>query len=145
MKPVLYLSHFFKQNRQEYYDRLQSVRDNGTWEDWLIFFLQGIVEVSRQATETARKILTLREEHRHTITENMGRAAGNGHRVLDYLFQHPIVSVSDVRKLIGVSNPAANNLVARLAEIEIIREYTGYARNRKFINQSYFNLFHESD
>ena len=144
MKPILYLSHFFKQNRQQYYERLQSVRDTGDWEQWLIFFLRGVVEVSWQATETARRILSLREDHRHTITEHLGRAAGNGHRVLDHLYQHPIVSVSDVRKLIEVSNPAANNLVARLVDTDVLREYTGYSRNRKFIYQSYIDLFHES-
>ena len=54
-KPVLYLSYFFKRHRQEYYDRLQAVRDNGAWEEWIEFFLRGIVEVSGQATETARR------------------------------------------------------------------------------------------
>ncbi|MCB1258773.1 MAG: Fic family protein, partial [Microthrixaceae bacterium] len=64
LKPVLYLSHYFKQHCQEYYEQLQSVRDKGTWEEWLTFFLAGVVEVSKQATETARRILTLRETHR---------------------------------------------------------------------------------
>ena len=50
-KPVLYLSYFFKQNRQQYYEELQSIRDAGTWEQWLMFFLHGIVVVSK-ATDT---------------------------------------------------------------------------------------------
>lgn len=143
LKPVLYLSHFFKRHRQEYYEQLQSVRDAGRWESWLKFFLRGIVEVSGQATETARRILALRETHRHAITENLGRAAGNGYRVLEHLYEHPIVSVNAVRSLIGTTYPAANNLVARMVDIGILRELTGQARNRRFIYESYTELFHE--
>ena len=143
-KPVLYLSHFFKQHRQQYYEELQSVRDGGTWERWLTFFLRGIVEVSGQATDTARRILALREEHRHMITENFGRAAGNGHRTLEYLYEHPIVSVGDVQGLIGTTYPAANNLVARMVDSRILHEFTGRARNRGFMYQSYIELFHET-
>jgi Fic family protein len=143
-KPVLYLSHYFKQHREDYYGQLQSVRDRGTWEQWLAFFLRGIIEVSEQATDTARRILTLREEHRRKITEALGRAAGNGHRVLDHLYDHPIVSVGDVQELTGTTFPAANDLVKRMVEkAGILREFTGQARNRKFIYQSYIQLFHE--
>lgn len=143
MKPVLYLSYYFKRYRQEYYDRLQAVREAGAWEEWLMFFLRGVEEVSQQATETARRILSLREEHRGIITDKLGRAAGNGHRVLDHLYKHPIVSVNDVRDLIGTTFPAANDLVARLVNNGILQEITGQARNRRFIYQSYISLFHE--
>ncbi|MEO5988357.1 MAG: Fic family protein, partial [Candidatus Eisenbacteria bacterium] len=95
-KPVLYLSHYFKQNRQEYYERLQAVRDRGEWEEWISFFLRGVVQVAAEAAETARRILHLREHHRATITAQLGRAAGNGHKVLESLFDRPIVSVKDV-------------------------------------------------
>lgn len=145
LKPVLYLSWFFKRYRHQYYEELQSVRKTGTWEQWIGFFLRGIVDVSRQATETARRILTMREEHRHAITENFGRAAGNGHRVLEYLYECPIVSVSNVQNLIGTTYAAANNLVARMVNHGILQEYTKQARNRRFMYQSYINLFHDTE
>ena len=88
-KPVLYLSHYFKRFRQDYYDHLQAIRDDGDWEGWLNFFLKGITDVSSQATDTARRILSLREAHRLQITEQLGRAAGNGHRVLESLGNVP--------------------------------------------------------
>lgn len=143
LKPVLYLSHYFKKHRQEYYDQLQSVRDRGTWEDWLKFFLYGVVEVSKQATEMARRILTLRESHRLIITEQFGRAAGNGHRVLEHLYEHPIVSVNEVQELIGTTYQAANELVSKFVANKILEEITGQARNRKFKYQSYINLFRD--
>lgn len=140
-KPVLYLSHYFKRHRQAYYDWLQAVRDRGDWEGWLCFFLRGIAEVSAEATETARRILALREEHRTAITDHLGRAAGNGQRVLESLFDHPIVSVKSVQKEIGTSFAAANNLIARLTELGILVEITGQARNRRFRYEPYVRLF----
>ncbi len=98
-KPVLYLSHYFKRHRQAYYELLQATRDKGAWEEWLQFFLGGVAEVSVQATETSRRILTLRETHRNLITEHLGYSAGNGHRVLEQLYERPIVSVNEVRAL----------------------------------------------
>ncbi|MBM4226825.1 MAG: Fic family protein [Gammaproteobacteria bacterium] len=140
-KPVLYLSHFFKQHRQAYYEHLQAVRDNGAWETWLAFFLRGVIEVAGEAAETARRILHLREQHRAAITEQLGRAAGNGHKVLESLFDRPIVSVHDVQKLIGTTYAAANSLVSKLVRLNVLNEMTGYARNRRFSYAPYIALF----
>jgi Fic family protein len=140
-KPVLYLSHYFKRYRQTYYDRLQAVRDQGAYEDWLEFFLTGVLEVSLEASTTARRVLALREQHRDLIASRLGRAAGNGHRTLEHLFAHPIVSVNAVRALIGTTYPAANQLVERLTEIGILLEVTGQARNRRFRYDPYVRLF----
>lgn len=145
VKPVLYLSHYFKRHRQTYYERLQAVRDAGAWEAWIEFFLRGVEEVSGQAAETARRILLLREQHRKSITDHFGRAAGNGHRVLEHLYEHPILSVSDVQTLIQTTYPAANDLVGRMVEQGILREFTGQVRNRRFIYDSYINLFSDND
>ena len=142
-KPVLYLSHYFKRHRQRYYELLQATRDEGDWETWLEFFLQGVSEVSAQAAETARRILALREDHRSAIAANLGRAGGNGHIVLEHLFVRPIVSVNEVKDLIGTTFPAANTLVEKFVEIGILEEITGQARNRKFRYGPYVRLFHE--
>ena len=85
-KPVLYLSHYFKRHRQAYYDHLQAVRETGAWEEWLRFFLTGVIEVANEAMETARSILVLREQHRTAITEKLGRGAATGHKALESLF-----------------------------------------------------------
>ena len=140
-KPVLYLSHFFRAHRQAYYEHLQAVRDRGEWEAWLAFFLRGVIEVAAEATDTARRIQLLREQHRAAITEGLGRAAGNGHRVLERLYDRPIVTVADVRALTGTTYAAANNLVARLAQLGVLAEMTGYARNRRFRYEAYVRLF----
>jgi Fic family protein len=142
-KPVLYLSHFFKRHRQDYYEKLQAVRDRGDWEGWLVFFLRGVAEVSIEAAETARKILELREQHRKSITEHLGRAAGNGHRVLEHLYERPITSVAEVRELLGTTFVGANQIVQRLVALNILHEITGQARNRRFRYDPYVRLFDE--
>jgi len=140
-KPVLYPSHYFKRYQQAYYDRLQDIRDLGAWEDWFLFFLHGIIDVSEQATETARRILKMREEHRNGITKTLGYAAGNGHCVLETLYEKPIVSLKDVEAVIGTSFAAANQLVKRLKEMGLLEEITGQIRNRLFRYTPYIQLF----
>lgn len=142
-KPVLYLSYYFKRHRREYYERLQRVRDEGDWEGWLEFFLAGVSEVSAQATETARRILAMREQHRAAITDHLGRAAGNGHKILENLYKRPIVSVNAIQKLTGRSYPAANELVSRLTRLNILKEITARKRNRIFRYEPYIELFVE--
>lgn len=143
-KPVLYLSHYLKRERQRYYEHLQAVRDTGAWEPWLQFFLEGVIEVAAEAAETARRIQMLREQHRAAITSKLGRAAGNGHKVLELLFDRPIVSVAEVRGLTATTYAAANVLVQRLCDEGILVEMTGYARNRRFRYNDYVALFSES-
>jgi Fic family protein len=142
-KPVLYLSHYFKRHRSRYYDLLQNVRDRGDWESWLAFFLRGVSEVSTQATNTARRILALREEHRRIITTHLGRAAANGYRVLERLYERPILSVEDIRQLTGTTFPAANQLAQKLVEQGLVTEMTGQKRHRRFRYDAYVRLFDE--
>jgi Fic family protein len=144
-KPVLYLSHYFKRHRQAYYDHLQGIRDHGDWEGWLVYFLRGVVEVSDQATETARRILQMREVHRNAITEKLGYAAGNGHKVLEALYEQPIMSVTDVKEITGTSFAAANQLVKRFEDMELLEEITGQARNRRFRYAPYVQLFADQE
>jgi Fic family protein len=105
------------------------------------FFLRGVRTVAGEAAQTAKAILSLREEDRALITEKIVRVAGNGLKVLEQLYQTPIVTVNDVQDLIGTTYPAANDLVARLEELGILREITGWARNRRFTYDRYVRLF----
>lgn len=130
---------------QAYYEHLQAVRNDGAWEAWLGFFLQGVIEVAGESAETARRILQLREQHRAAITESLGRAAGNGHKVLESLFDRPIVSVNDVKTMTHTTFAAANRLISRFVEIEVLSEMTGYARNRRFRYAPYIALFNEGE
>mgnify|MGYP006286312135 CR=1 FL=1 len=77
------------------------------------------------------------------ITDTFGRAAANGHRVLEHLYAHPIVSVKALEQATGTTYQAANNIVGRLVEGGVLTEFTGQSRNRQFIYRPYINLFSE--
>ena len=120
---------------------MQRTRDDGDWESWIKFFIQGVDEVSQQATQTAREIVELRERHRTLIVENFGQVAGNGLRVLEDLFSQPIISVKRIMNLTRVTFAAANQLMHRLEEVGVLVEITGQARNRRYQYSDYVNLF----
>jgi Fic family protein len=140
-RPLLYLSLFLKVNRAEYYDRLMAVRGDGNWEGWLKFFLRGIQEVSQSATDTARAIMNLRESHRQLIGDKLGGRASQGMRLLDYLFEQPLVSVPLVEKRLACSFVTANKIVEQLEELGLLRETTGWHRNRRYRYDPYLALF----
>jgi len=141
IKPVLYISHYFKKNRQKYYDLLQRVRDSGDWESWLSFFLEGVSEVSNEATETSRNIVSLRENDRAIIQSKFGRTAANGLNVLEQMYSSPFVSVPDIAKYLDISYTAANQLMNRFLTNDILEEVTGQTRNRVFRYSRYIGLF----
>lgn len=140
-KPVLYLSHYLKHHRTNYYDLLQAIRTQGDWESWLKFFLQGVTEVANGATETSRQIVNLREDHRQRLIEHLGRGAANGLRFLESLYQRPIFTVANVADLLQISTQAANSLTDRLEQLGLVNEITGHKRNRVFRYDPYIALF----
>lgn len=139
--PLLYLSHYLKAHRLEYYDRLTAIRTQGDWEGWLKFFLQGVIEVSQSATRTARAILELREQHRQMLPQMMGTSATNGLRMLDFLFQHPIINIRFVAEHLQCAFTTANKTVEQFVEFGLIEEITGGSRNRVYRYSPYLMLF----
>jgi Fic family protein len=144
-RPLLYLSYFFKKYKSEYNKKLQAIRDNGEWENWLKFFLRGVYEIAQEATKKARQIVSLREEHRGSISTEMGRGAVNGLALLETLYSNPIISVESVSATTGLSYPNANRIVKDLCKIGILDEITGRRRNRRFAYSSYVELFKDSE
>lgn len=140
-RPLLYLSHYLKRHRGAYYEHLQAIRDAGDWETWIKFFLTGVAEVANEATETARRILQLREQHRHFVSEKIGTT--NALRLLELLYTRPIVTARVVRHELDVSAPTANSLVNEFARVGVVSEITGQRRNRAFSYRSYLSMFEE--
>jgi Fic family protein len=136
--PLLYLSVYLKAHRAEYYDRLMAVRTSGDWEGWLRFFLRGVTEVSAAATQTARSILKLREDGRQILANN-----AMGGRLLDYLFEKPVLTVRAAEEHLGCSFVTASKLVEELARQGLLKETTGQKRNRMFRYEPYLALFEQ--
>ena len=139
-QPLLYLSHYLKEHRAEYYDRLMNIRTKGDWEGWLKFFLQGIYNVSQAATATARSILNLREEHRQAVGQKLGGSA-YGLRLLDFLFERPIVNVRLVEKNLQCAYITASKTIDQFVELDFLKEITGWQRNRVYRYEPYLDLF----
>jgi Fic family protein len=136
-RPLLYLSVFLKANRAEYYDRLTAIRQRGHWEPWLKFFLYGVSVTSRAATSTARSIVELRESHRNGVAKN-----AKALKLLDSLFQQPLVSVKRIADIVGCTHPTAAKLAVELQSRGWLQEVTGLERNRLYRYQPYLELFH---
>lgn len=130
-QPLLYLSLFFKVYRDEYYRRLQAVRTEGAWEEWLRFFLQGVVETAGQAVATAQRLLELFEQDRRAI-EGLGRAAGSALRVHDYLQRHAFIRTPVAVRELGLSAPTIDRSLQRLEELGVVREISGMQRRRQY-------------
>ena len=143
--PLLYLSYYFKRYRSEYYDLLQAVRDKGNWEAWMKFFLRGVYEVAKEATETARKIVKLREEHRAMIITKLGRTAPKALLLLEKLYFRPIFSVHTVMEASKLTYANANKPIKDLRNLGLIVELTGQRRNRRFSYEPYLSLFEERE
>lgn len=138
-RPLLYLSHYLKRHRAEYYDRLTAVRNDGDWEGWLKFFLRGVHEVSHQATDTSRTILELRERNRQKLGDN-----ALGVQLLEYLFEQPLVTVRMVERRLRCSFVTANKLVNQFGQLGLLKKVSRSAlRNRRFRYEPYLALFEE--
>lgn len=138
-QPLLYLSYYFKKNRTEYYDRLMDVRFKGAWEEWIKFFLKGVAEVSDEATQTAKKILALKEDISHKIaSENIGN---NAQRLLDYLFYTPVITRSDIVEKFGITNPTAGDLIESFCKTGVLQDVTpDKKRYKKFSFRNYIEI-----
>lgn len=142
-RPLLYLSHYLKRRRAEYYDRLMAVREDGNWEGWTSFFLRGVAETAEEATTTAEAIVRLQEDHRGLVQdEGLGL---NGLRMLDLLFQRPLFNVNLMRDELGIAFNTANKLVEQTAALGIVEEVTGGQRFRVFRYTPYWRLLQEPE
>ena len=139
-EPLLYLSDFFKRNKGIYYDKLTDYRRKDDIEGWLKFFLEGVIETSEDAVETARKIIKLREKS-YAKVASMGGSSEKGLVLLKHLFQVPILRIKDVENIVSIKNPNAIALVKKFVDRGILKEITGKQRNRVYSFVDYIEIF----
>lgn len=140
-KPALYLSDFFERNRSHYYDNLTVVRTKNNLKQWLTFFLVGITETAQNSIETFNAIIKLR----HTIEKKqvilLGKRVPLAKQFINYLYSKPIVDATEVAKVLDVNISTAHRLIQDFEKLNILKEQTGYKRNRVFVFENYLNLF----
>ncbi len=141
-QPLLYLSLFFKQHRQEYYDRLDAVRLKADWLGWLRFFLEGVEQTAQQAAGTAGHILRLFADDRHKV-ERLGRKATSAHHVFELLRQHPVVTIANATARLDMTAPTVRSAIESLEALNIVREITGKQRDRIYLYDQYVKILDE--
>ncbi|HEV2613995.1 MAG TPA: Fic family protein [Gammaproteobacteria bacterium] len=138
-EPLLYLSLYFKTHRAAYYDHLQLVRETGDWEEWIQFFLKGVIETANQAVETAQMILALFVEDRKKI-EEADKSSVSTLIVHHYLQRHPITEIKKIVEQCKVSPPTVYKLLNHLADLNIVKEVTGRSRNKIYTYKKYLDI-----
>ena len=140
--PMLYLSLYFKQHRQIYYELLNGLRDNGDWEEWLQFFLDGVTQTAEAAAATARRLLALFDEDTSQI-QQQGRTASSAFRVHRALQERPIISLQAAGNRAGLASTATTTGMRVLENLGIVRELTGRRRSRVYTYDRYLAILSE--
>ncbi len=141
-QPLLYLSLYLKQHRDEYYDHLTRVRETGDWESWLGFFSAGVEQTSMGAVETVQRLVKLFKEDRDRI-QGMGRIGGSGLRVHQALQERPVDSPARIAERSGLSVPTVNSVLESLSATGMVREITGRRRGRIFSYEQHLRILSE--
>ena len=141
-EPLLYLSLYFKQHRDEYYERLQRVRTHGEWEQWLGFFLRGIAEVARTATDTTARIVRMIERDRQRIGQ-LGRGAASALRVHEIAVRSVVLTPRRVAAVTGLTDPPIYAAFRRLEELGVLTETTGRQRGKVWAYAEYLSILNE--
>ncbi len=140
-KPTLYLSDYFERHRRDYYDNLTEVRTKNDMEQWLFFFLDGIIETAKKSIEAFQKIMVLRDEIELNKLIQLGRKQTDAKTLINQLYKNPIVSSKDVASVLSVHPSTANRIIKDFENLDILTEITGYSRNRIYAFTEYINIF----
>lgn len=141
-EPLLYLSLYLKTHRTDYYRLLQEVRQRGTWEAWLEFFLTGVAATANNAHDSVMRIVTLFSEDRTRITA-VGEQANSMLRVHALLQNQPFVNATQVVDKTGLSMPTVNTAMAGLERLGLVREVTGKKRGRVYAYEAFLRIIDE--
>ena len=137
-EPLLYLSYYFKLNKQEYYDSLTNVRTQGKWEEWIKFFLKGVAFVSDEATNSAKEILLIKED-----STNLFLAKGNANHIklLNLLFEFPVVKRKEIESFLQVTAPTAGTILNSFIEHGVLVDMDPDRTNgKRYLFKKYYRI-----
>ena len=141
-EPILYLSLFFKQNRERYYELLQAVRETGDWESWIGFYLEGIESTAENAYSNARRLVALFDADRKRF-ETHKRSSGSLLRMHEVLRQRPIWQAPKLAKAMNLTVQGVRKLIATMIDEEVLREISGKERYQVYCYQRYLDILNE--
>jgi Fic family protein len=150
-RPWLYVSLHFKQHRSEYYRLLQQVRTEGNWEEWLVFFLDGVTTIAHQATEKIRALMVLFERDRKVIEQSrkgsiyQSVAVQSNLTVYDHLKKKIAIRIPETAEACGTTKPTVKRAIDDLQQLGIVTEATGKPRNKVYIYKDYLDILNQDD
>jgi len=140
-KPTLYLSDYFERNRRDYYDNLTQVRKKNDIENWLYFFLDGVIDTAKKSIKSFNSIIKLRDEIELNRLIQLGRKQADGKRLINLLYKVPILDSKEVAQALKIHSSTANRLIKDFEDLKILTELTGYKRNRMYAFYEYIRIF----
>jgi Fic family protein len=140
-KPLLYLSQYFENNKDLYYDNLTRVRTQNNILQWIKYFLVGVEQSATDAVVTLSTVIQLKDDLESQINSSFGRRSNSALILLNALFQNPVTTIDNAAKKCSLSYKAANDLVRLMQEKKMVEEMTGQSRNRIFIFKPYLDIF----
>ncbi len=142
-KPILYLSDFFEKHKGLYYDNLTTVRTKNDLTQWIKFFLEAINQTSDIAARSLKQIMQLRHDCQGNRIIKLGKKVHNAKKLLDHLFTQPILNAQNIAELLNVSQVSAYKIIDDFVRVGILKETTGFKRNRYFVFKEYLDIFYQ--
>ncbi|MFH7242575.1 MAG: Fic family protein [Spirulina sp.] len=145
------MSLHFKRHRDKYYRLLQEVRTQGNWEEWLIFFLEGVTTIANQATEKIRALMTLFERDRKVVEQSrkgsiyQSVAVQSNLTVYDYLKKRIAIRIPETAEACATTKPTVKRAIEDLQQLGIVTEVTGKPRNKVYIYKEYLDILNQDD
>jgi Fic family protein len=134
--PVLYLSRYIVRTKDEYYQRLQDVRERQAWSEWVMYLVKGVEETAKDTLERVRSIRTLIDETRHLISTEQPSIYSQ--ELVNNIFRHPYTKREYVQRELGVSRPTATKYLNHLVDLNILevrkRGQSNYYINRALVD-----------
>jgi Fic family protein len=132
-QPLLYMSQYFEDRKDEYVDLMYNVSKTGSWLPWIIFFLEGVISSTQLATETISALLDLSESYRRRLQEV--RSSASILTLVDSLFERPAISIPMAQKKLGVTYKSAKRNIEKLVAENILIELPEKYRSKYFLAQ----------
>lgn len=140
-KPLLYLSDFFEKNKTLYYDNLTFVRTKNDMSQWIKYFLEGVSQTAENSAQTLKKIIDLKTDLEKNKLLSLGKRTKTANEFLYFLFHNPVITSAVLQKEMKITAKTANSLIDAFIGLNILKERTGYSRNRIFVFDKYVELF----
>lgn len=140
-KPLLYLSDFFEKNKTLYYDNLTFVRTKNDMSQWIKYFLEGVSQTAENSAQTLKKIIELKTDLEKNKLLSLGKRTKTANEFLYFLFHSPVITSTALQKEMKITAKTANRLIDAFIGLNILKERTGYSRNRIFVFDKYVELF----